>query len=581
MRDFVHLRAAAGFSIEALADEFGRPVQEVVDWDSGLISPPAEVLQSLTVLSAYTDTTLPSADVRLLFPNNDVEYEKRVSADHRKRYGQVFTPESVADLMADWILQPNTRTILDPALGTGMLVRACLRKRPEAQVTAIEVDPVVLGFVDQNLLKQIELIQTDALLWTEDRRFDAITMNPPYIRHRELKGHDETRRSVALSSGCPIPKSANLYVDFVLKSSTLLKEDGRGAFLIPAEWMSANFSSALKKYLLDTGMLRSVVIFSNCSKVFDGALTTASLLLVQKGRTPGVVNSHFLKSVSAGEAPRTIKELAERFPPKIVSAAALREAPKWEPCLRGDQLVIPRGWTTLGELASTRRGIATGCNDFFLISRQQALRAGISANNLVPCIGRTRDVKGVTFTQTDFTQLDAADTKVWLIDFKAPLCPSELEYVQWGDESGVSKRFLPKNRSPWYSMEQRQPAPVWAGVFGRGALRFVYNAANARSLTNFHCVYPKIEGESFARALTVLLNSQAVRALMASHQRGFGGGLAKFEPQDLKSIPVPDLRLAPTEIVQALSDQLDEMHRLNGDTPSLSDLIEEVINSAR
>jgi adenine-specific DNA-methyltransferase len=576
MRDFISLRAAAGLSIQALADEFCRPLREVVDWDSGLIPAPAEVLQSLAILSAYPDTPLSSADLAPLIVDNDVEYDKRVSPAHRKRYGQVFTPESVADLMADWILQSNTRTILDPALGTGMLVTPCLRKRPEVQVTGIEVDPVVLNYVDQGLLKRIEVIQADALRWTDERRFDAITMNPPYIRHRELKGHDETRRSVAQFSGCPIPKSANLYVDFVLKACTLLKEDGRGAFLIPAEWMSANFSSGLKRYLLDTGMLRSIVTFSNCSKVFDGALTTASLLLVQKGRTPGVVNSHFLQSVSADQAPRTMKELGERFPAKSVSAAALREASKWEPCLRGDQLAIPRGWTTLGELASTRRGIATGCNDFFLVSRQQALQAGISENNLVPCIGRTRDVQGVTFSQTDFIQLDASNSKVWLIDFKSRLSPSELEYIKRGDENGVSKRYLLKTRSPWYSMEQRQPAPVWAGVFGRGALRFVYNAASAKSLTNFHCVYPTVETTEFAQALTVLLNSEAVRSLMASHQRGFGGGLAKFEPHDLKSIPVPDLRKAPDHLLARIASQLPDF---TGQTEpaGLSRLIEELV----
>ena len=159
----------------------------------------------------------------------------------------------------------------------------------------------------------------------------------------------------------------------------------------------------------------------------------------------------------------------------------------------------------------------------------------------------------------------------------------ELAYIKVGELDMVHRRYLTKMRKPWYSMEQREPAPIWAGVFGRGDLRFVYNSAGVRSLTNFHCVYPVKAHPTFHRALTVLLNCQEVRSMMAGYQRGYGGGLMKFEPKDLKSIPVPDIRHSPLEVLEKIADNLveaDKCQRSGANSLSLEKLINAVIELA-
>jgi methylase of polypeptide subunit release factors len=106
-------------------------------------------------------------------------------------------------------------------------------------------------------------------------------MNPPYIRHREIEGYDKERARISLDSKCIIPKSANLYIYFSVKALTLLSKGGRAALLIPGEWMSANFAASFKEFLVRSALLKEIVLFSNCSNVFDDALTTASILLCQ------------------------------------------------------------------------------------------------------------------------------------------------------------------------------------------------------------------------------------------------------------------------------------------------------------
>lgn len=218
-----------------------------------------------------------------LIPNTEAEsrYTGIAPQAHRKSLGQFFTPPKVAALMADWIAGVDPKNIVDPALGTGILTRAALNRCPSANVTAFEVDDQILAHADVGIPAQVK-VRRENFLYADFDPCDAIIMNPPYIRHRELEGYDEARARVSLKAGFVIPKSANLYVYFVVKSCLQLRQGGRGSFLIPSEWLNANFSTSFKRFLLGDGGLSELVLFSGCSTIFQDALTTASVLLVEK-----------------------------------------------------------------------------------------------------------------------------------------------------------------------------------------------------------------------------------------------------------------------------------------------------------
>ena len=484
------------------------------------------------------------------------------AADRRKRFGQVLTPPTVAALMADWVMGCEPKDLLDPAFGKGALVEACLNIDRSIKVVGYEIDPFMVDEIAKSLKEVTQLIVQDFLEASTIELFDAIIANPPYIRHRELKGNLNQRAGLSLSAGCVIPKSANQYSDFLVKSTLHLKVGGRAAFLIPAEWMSANFSAQIKRYLIDKNLLHSLVTFSNCSNVFGDALTTASLVLIEKSDKPiKEIYSYYLQSIDALNTPQSMADLSSFCGVRIINSADLREAAKWEPLLRGDDAFLPIGWTRLGELVSTSRGIATGANSFFLIGEGSHAMAQINPSHLLRCVGRSNDVQGLIFNDNDFSGLLEQKAKVWLVNFSECLSAAEREYIKEGEMAGFHERFITRSRRSWYSMEQRKPAPIWAGVFGRGDLRFVYNEAGVRSLTNFHSVYPRLGGPNFSRALVAVLNSRVVRSFMVSHQRGYGGGLMKFEPKDLLAIPIPDLRLFSDELICELADQLLSMHQ--------------------
>lgn len=216
---------------------------------------------------------------------SQIAAERYVSASglaHRREFGQFFTPSSVARLMADWVVTRDEQRILDPAMGVGVLTEACLEKNPTTEVTAFEKDAQVVQFAPHRVLDHVHLTLGDFLQTETAPKFDGFIMNPPYIRHREIEGYDRERLDISSRAGCVIPKSANLYIYFSVKAVSALKSGGRGAILIPSEWMSANFSTGFKKFLLKRNLLRQLVVFSHCSSVFDDALTTASVLFVER-----------------------------------------------------------------------------------------------------------------------------------------------------------------------------------------------------------------------------------------------------------------------------------------------------------
>lgn len=211
----------------------------------------------------------------------EIAYTQSASLQQRKNLGQFFTPPRVAALMADWISRCEPKTVLDPALGTGILTRSTLMRCQSARVTAFEIDPGILAAADIGVRAHVD-VRNENFLYSPLEQFDAIIMNPPYIRHRELEGYDAARSAISVRAGFVIPKSANLYVYFVVKACLQLRKGGRGAFLIPSEWLNANFAKEFKAYLLSKGGLQEIVVFSGCSTIFQDALTTASVLFVEK-----------------------------------------------------------------------------------------------------------------------------------------------------------------------------------------------------------------------------------------------------------------------------------------------------------
>ena len=107
----------------------------------------------------------------------------------------VLIPRSpVAELIRDeftpWLMRPPGR-ILDLCSGNGCIGIACARQFGEALVTLAELDPSALELARENvrlhgLEDRVRVVESDLFSAIDERPFDLIVANPPYVDADDL-----------------------------------------------------------------------------------------------------------------------------------------------------------------------------------------------------------------------------------------------------------------------------------------------------------------------------------------------------------------------------------------------------------
>jgi len=496
--------------------------------------------------------------------NPEADYSASVDLDYRKAFGQFFTPPDIAGIMSDWISGCQPSTILDPAVGPGVLLLEAHRRNPNAQLFGIDIDEKPARFARERLTpsNRFEIRVEDFLRTKDVESFDAIICNPPYVRHHRLEYEEDVyRRTSEVIPG--VSRTANLYVLFVAAIWQSLSPGGRASILIPADWLNANYGVALKKFLVESGSVRRILYFTNDFDLFPDALTTAILLLIEK-----TSSSSDTEVIAVSHASRDdLRSLGRSFVPTFPGSSSFRVDlrdlevdEKWDRILRGTRQEKPDDWVLLGALGKTKRGIATGANKYFHLSNSDMLTHGLSKARSRACVGKANDVAGLTFGEDDADRLSAT-SRFFLLDLDDSVS-EDRTYLEEGLRQGLSDRFLMSSRKRWWDQEKREPAPFWVGVFGRDGIRFVRNRTSTTNLTCFHCLYVSGLDDTQLDAMCALLNSGYVQRINESSERAYGGGLRKVEPRDLLRMCVPDVRLLTGATLMHLRDSLLVADRL-------------------
>lgn len=215
----------------------------------------------------------------------------------------------------------------------------------------------------------------------------------------------------------------------------------------------------------------------------------------------------------------------------------------------------------VGDYFDCRRGIATGANDYFCLSRAELHEHHLTEAGVEPCITKAVDADGLVFAQEKFDALAASDRRCFLLN------PSRngqdlMRYLKLGEERGIPQRHLPSHRPVWYLPEKRAVADIWAAVFSRESVKFILNTSGAKNLTCFHGLYAKPGGEYLPPLMTLFLNSSDGRRAFSQVNRFYGDGLNKLEPKDVEDMPCPVMpTLSQTEAGE-LTRKLAELEKL-------------------
>ncbi len=460
--------------------------------------------------------------------------------------GQFWTPQWIAEAMVAYVMRNSPADIYDPAVGDGAFLEAFLRIRKPSSGTRFlgsDIDGSLLGgavFSDPQAHTQVR----DFALDPPSGPFDAIVANPPYIRHhrlsREVKRafRDLTLREL----GRPIDGRAGLHILFLIRALCLLNKHGRLAFIVPADTCEGVFQKALWSWIAKNFRIDHVVTFIPKATPFPGVDTNAVILMIRKEpprpdfewllcrepETKALV--HLVKnknSETSDSIDRVERNLDE----------ALRTGMSRAPASTSTKFV-------LGDFAAVRRGIATGANSFFLLTRAQAGRLELPQEFLRLTVGRTRDAPGDVLSSEDIQSLDEKGRPTLLLSLPAKpadeLQPSVRDYLRHGESLELAKRALIRTRKPWYRMEQRATPPLLFAYLGRRNSRFIRNDAGVVPLTAFLCVYPRAPIGDHLDEFWRVLNDPETTANLRLVGKSYGGGAIKVEPRNLERLPIPD-----------------------------------------
>ncbi len=495
------------------------------------------------------------------------------AANETKLRGGYYTPAPMARFLAKWAIRERRARVLEPSAGDGeFLVAAGALLGPRGMITAIELDPHEARRAAARSNGQTETIASDFFAWfgrqRPDNSFDAVVGNPPFIRYQDFP---EEQRLPAFTlmrqEGLHPSRLTNAWLPFVVAATRALRHGGRLALVLPAELLQVIYAAELREYLARKYSHLTVITFREL--VFHGIQEEIVLLL-------GVRQEASAAKISFVEL-GGLNDLEE----ERVKAASREEAEldhsreKWtQYYLSAHELGLIRelersdGFCRLGHLAEVDVGIVTGRNEFFVLSKDQAVELDL-IRWCLPLVGRSAQIPGLVLRRQEWRQLASDNGRCFLLQLgdthRWHLEQPALNYVEFGEGQGYHEGYKCHVRLPnWWNVPSTWVPDAFLLRQIHDGPRIVQNRARATCTDTIHRVRT-VAGikPSWLAAASVNSLTFAFAEILG---RSYGGGVLELEPTEAEKLPFPTPSALP------IAD-LDRLAR-NGTTQQVLDAVD-------
>ncbi len=420
--------------------------------------------------------------------------------------GQIFTSTIVAKYMVSLLNIGLSSSILDPCFGDGVFIDACLNAG-YTNISGYEIDSKLFDYV-KTKHPRLKLYNGDYLRADETIKYDAVIMNPPYIRQEKIDELSELGISKMALRSNPIfsdlPTTANMYMYFVIKALKMLNANGKLVVIFPSSWIKTRSGKGFEKLITKQALIEKQIHING--EVFQkNALVDVVIFCIKKTKESSNRDIIYLNLSNNVITPRILQSPTRKL---ITNPVPFRI------------------------YANVRRGLTTGANTIFInppLKYKNQYVTGI--------VSSPKSVSGFS------TSNAATDHLLWLHGEKKSF-PKDVQDYLCQCEKAIIDTHKPKTlymklqqRSPWYELPEIDSDGIWFSYFVRNDMKFILNTTNVLARDNFYIIKPHID--SFL--LFALLNNFYTFYQLEKMGKKYGAGLLKLQRYDIENLLFPDI----------------------------------------
>lgn len=475
-------------------------------------------------------------------------------ASLRKARGAFFTPDEITRFIARWAIRSAGARILEPGCGEAAFLLAGALRLQElgASIEELTVNVNGIDIHEESVIRARTVLDNSGVsgrAWAGDffalqpqdaQRFDAVIGNPPYIRYQQFGGDSRgIALEAALRQGVRLNRLASSWAAFTVHAASFLKPEGRLGLVLPAELLSVNYASEVRKFLL--GRFSSVKLILFEKLVFPGVLEDVVLLLAEG--SGGASKFEVYQAKDASSLAHIDASLWTKFSP--------RGNEKWTSALVPGEAIDLYKEMTLGhrfeillDWGETYLGAVTGNNDYFSMTRAEASKNRISAPDLIRISPPgSKHLRGLGFTErTWYNLLDDSERCLLFYPQHDRLSKAAERYINSGEAAGVQKAYKCKVRSPWWRVPLVETPDLFFTYMNHDRPRLTRNTAGVQFLNSLYGVRLHLPRKKLGADLLPMASLNSLTLLGAEIVgRSYGGGMLKHEPKEADLLPVPSI----------------------------------------
>ncbi|MFX0113551.1 MAG: Eco57I restriction-modification methylase domain-containing protein, partial [Candidatus Hodarchaeota archaeon] len=337
--------------------------------------------------------------------------------------------------------------------------------------------------------------------------------------------------------------NADIFAYFLEIAIRLLKSDGFFGFIVSDKWLDVSFGVNLKRFLLDETYLRRIVMIDQ--GVFSKAAVDCVVILGKRKayrQCEKEFVTRFVRVSKVTNLQLTRNEKADsEIIQHIIPSSRLSAEERWSIYLKApkiyNEIISSPKLEPLDQIATIKRGVTTGANQFFLLTKETIGSYSIPMNFVRPIVDSPRSLKTLI--------IDDAPLFVLAIPKNCSLeaLPEGVRnYIREGEKRKYHQRKMVQARKPWYSLPLNEPAPLLAAKMMDKTPMFYLNPKGFLANNVFYEITPKMEQ---VQLIWLYLNSTVAHLLAELRGRSYHGGVLEIAAFELKRFPC----LLPSELM--------------------------------